>query len=135
MDLTNNGAEQFKPKSFSRMEWTDVAPTIRNLPEIQPNTYLRIPAFPLSRTRMPWNMFERLVVELDRSVLRVGKQAQLVNEAGVHKYIRPVVPLSSANPTPALSPFESLVIHAIRFEVYVNIHRFLIFLLMNFQEE
>jgi hypothetical protein len=119
MDLTNNGAEQFKPKSSSKIKWTDVAPTIRNLPEIQPNTYLRIPPFTLQRTRMPWNMFQRLVVDFDRSVLRVGKQSQLVNKAGVHDYMRPVAPLSPADPTPPLSPFESLVI-------WLSVSRFLL---------
>jgi hypothetical protein len=88
----------------------------------------------LNRTRMPWNMFERLVIEFDRSVLRVGKQSQLVNEAGVHDYIRPVALCSPEKPTSSLSPFESLVIHAIGFEISVNINRFLIFLLKNFQE-
>jgi hypothetical protein len=91
--ITNIVIEQFKPKSFSRIKWKDVAPTIRNLPPTQPNTYLRIPEFALRRARMPWDMFEQLVRELDRSIVRVGRQAQLQNEAGVHDYIRPVTPL------------------------------------------
>jgi hypothetical protein len=103
---TNNVTEQFKPKSFSPIKWKDVAPTIRNLPPTQPNTYLRIPEFVLCRARMPWDMFEQLVRELDRSIVRVGRQAQLQNEAGVHDYIHPVTPLL-CQPDSTLSPAQA----------------------------
>lgn len=39
------------------------------------------------------NLFEGLVTDFNRAINRVGCQSRLVNEAGVHEYVRPVSPL------------------------------------------
>lgn len=58
-----------------------------------PNDHHRIRTYGLRRSRMPMIAFEKLVGDLDESILRVGYRMSLGTEAAVHEYISPVYPL------------------------------------------
>ena len=72
------------------MKWTDVESRFLNLKPTFPNDHTRIPTFPLKRSRIPMVYFERLIFDVDKSILRVGNRMSLTNEAAIHEYTSPV---------------------------------------------
>jgi len=82
--------EKYLPSSFSKINWTDVESRFLNLKPTFPNDHTRIPTFPLKRSRMPMVYFESLILEFDKSILRVGNRMSLTNEAAIHEYTSPV---------------------------------------------
>jgi hypothetical protein len=86
----DNRIEKYLPSAFSKITWKDVESWFGNLDKSLPNDHHRIRTYRLRRSRMPMIVFEKLVGELDGSILRVGHRMSLGTEAAVHQYISPV---------------------------------------------